>query len=298
MVARVCGGRPNNRVVARVKRMGGGFGGKETRSVFAACACAVASQKLNAPVRLSLRRDVDMCTSGARHPFVAKYTAAARPSADGGAPKLAVLDVQLYSNGGAFLDLSGPVMDRALLHVDNVYHWPSFRARGVVCKTHTPPNTAFRGFGGPQGMLVTEAIMGAPRDRAAASTATCCARPTSTPTARRCRSGRSSTGRSGTAGRAASARVPRAWAELTAEAEVAKRRAEVDAFNKEHKWRKRGLARLPTKYGINFTAKFMNQGGALVHLYTDGTVLMTHGGTEMGQGLHTKVARWRRAPSA
>ena len=221
---------------------------------------------------------------------MAKYTAAARPSADGGAPKLAVLDVQLYSNGGAFLDLSGPVMDRALLHVDNVYHWPSFRARGVVCKTHTPPNTAFRGFGGPQGMLVTEAIMGHLAtalgvDGDVLREANLYADGATVPF------GQKLDGKVGNGGSGGEWRVPRAWAELTAEAEVAKRRAEVDAFNKEHKWRKRGLARLPTKYGINFTAKFMNQGGALVHLYTDGTILVTHGGTEMGQGLHTKVAQ-------
>lgn len=141
LAARVCG-LPANRVVCRVKRMGGGFGGKETRNVFASCAAAVAAHLSGRSVHLALHRDVDMSTSGGRHPFYAKYKAAATPAgADGSPPKLAALDVQLYSNGGAMLDLSGPVLDRALLHVDNVYAWPSLRARGVVCKTHTPPNT-------------------------------------------------------------------------------------------------------------------------------------------------------------
>jgi len=282
MAARVCG-LPANRVVCRVKRMGGGFGGKETRNVFASCAAAVAAHLSGRAVHLPLHRDVDMSTSGGRHPFYAKYMAAATPAgADGTPPKLAALDVQMFSNGGAMLDLSGPVLDRALLHVDNVYVWPSFRARGIVCKTHTPPNTAFRGFGGPQGMMITEEVM----DHLAAVT-----------------------GVDGNALRLANMypdgyktpfgqvleksewRVPRAWLELSADAKVAEREAAVEAFNREHKWRKRGMAMLPTKYGINFTAKFMNQGGALVHLYTDGTILVTHGGTEMGQGLHTKVAQ-------
>eukprot|EP00965_Chrysotila_dentata_P245618 6206664-Pleurochrysis_carterae.AAC.2 len=263
--------------------MGGGFGGKETRSVFASCAVAVAAHKLNAPVRLSLTRDVDMGSTGGRHAFLIKYKAAALPlSATGGTPKLAALDVKLYSNGGACLDLSGPVLDRAILHVDNCYKWPSLRAWGIVCRTAQPPHTAFRGFGGPQGMIATEAIV----EHLA-----------------------SALGVSAHAIRDANMykpnelthfgqplpegewRVPRAWADLQQRVDVAAARADADAFNKTNKWRKRGVAIVPTKYGINFTAKFMNQGGALVHLYTDGTVLVTHGGTEMGQGLHTKVAQ-------
>jgi len=180
------------------------------------------------------------------------------------------------------LDLSGPVLDRALLHVDNVYGWPSFRARGIVCKTHTPPNTAFRGFGGPQGMMITEEIifhlaaaLGVHEDTL--RLANLYPDHALTPF--------------GQTLEPDEWRVPRAWAELTVDARVAERQAAIDEFNASHTWRKRGLAMLPTKYGINFTAKFMNQGGALVHLYTDGTVLVTHGGTEMGQGLHTKIAQ-------
>ena len=281
MASRVTG-VPCHKIVAKTKRMGGGFGGKETRSVFVTCAAAVAAHVLRKPVRLSLRRDVDMGTSGGRHPFIAQYTAAARPGANGGPPTLAALDVQLYSNGGAMLDLSGPVMDRALLHVDNCYKWPAFRARGVVCKTHTPPNTAFRGFGGPQGMLITEHIM----EHLAAATGA----PAAALREHNMYKPRDEVPY-GQIVEEDEWRVPRAWRELRADATYDARKAEVDAFNAANRWRKRGLALIPTKFGINFTAKFMNQGGALVHLYTDGSILISHGGTEMGQGLHTKVCQ-------
>ncbi|EOD25420.1 hypothetical protein EMIHUDRAFT_469173 [Emiliania huxleyi CCMP1516] len=254
---------------------------KETRTAFLGAVCAAAAYKVNAPVRLALRRDVDMGTTGGRHPFVVKYTAAARRDGEG-VPKLAALKAQLYSNGGAFLDLSGPVMDRALLHLDNCYRWPAFSARGVVCRTHTPPNTAFRGFGGPQGLIACEHILEhlatelrVPPD--ALREANMYAEGDALPF--------------GQVLCAGEWRVPRAWRELREGAEVEARREAAAAFNAAHRWRKRGVAMLPTKFGINFTAKFMNQGGALVHVYTDGTVLITHGGTEMGQGLHTKVCQ-------
>jgi len=280
LICRVLG-LPAAKVVAKCRRMGGGFGGKETRTVFPAAAAAAAAHALNLPVRLCLRRDVDMGMSGGRHPFVAKYTAAARPDTGEG-PKLAAFKVQLYSNGGATLDLSGPVMDRALLHVDGCYKWPAFSARGIVCRTHTPPNTAFRGFGGPQGQLVVEAVL--------EHLASALAIPVDTLRA----SNWYKEGDAlpfGTVLQPGEWRVPLAYTQLQQQADVAGRRAAIDKFNATHTWRKRGLALLPTKFGINFTAKFMNQGGALVHVYTDGTVLITHGGTEMGQGLHTKVCQ-------
>ena len=138
-----------------MKRMGGGFGGKETRSVFVALCAAVAAHKCNAPVKICLDRDVDMSITGTRHPFVCQYTAAASKTTG----KLAFLDCQLYSDGGCSLDLSGPIMDRALFHIDNVYKWPVLSVQGVVCKTNLPSNTAFRGFGGPQAMVFTETIL-------------------------------------------------------------------------------------------------------------------------------------------
>jgi len=194
------------------------------------------------------------------------------------------MDVQLYSNGGSGLDLSGPVMDRALLHVDGCYHWPHFRAKGIVCKTNQPPHTAFRGFGGPQGIVVVETVM----DHLATEMGV-------SPVQLR-QNNFYSSGDVITFGTAWDDEknifnVPAVWNQVLNKADVTTRRAAVDAFNAANRHKKRGLAVVPTKFGINFTAKFMNQGGALVHVYTDGTVYVSHGGTEMGQGLNTKVAQ-------
>ena len=128
--------------------MGGGFGGKETRSVFASCAASVAAKRTGRPVRITLPRDVDMSITGTRHAFKTIYTASAVMTEDGA--KIVALDVKLYNNGGSGLDLSGPVADRALFHVDNCYYIPNMRAEVCVAKTCQPPHTAYRGFGGPQ----------------------------------------------------------------------------------------------------------------------------------------------------
>ena len=141
-------GTPAAKVVVRMKRMGGGFGGKETRSVFASCAASVAAKRTGRPVRITLPRDVDMSITGTRHAFKTIYTASAVMTEDGA--KIVALDVKLYNNGGSGLDLSGPVADRALFHVDNCYYIPNIRAEVCVAKTCQPPHTAYRGFGGPQ----------------------------------------------------------------------------------------------------------------------------------------------------
>jgi xanthine dehydrogenase/oxidase len=275
-------GMKASRVVCRVKRMGGGFGGKETRSVWASCAAAVAAKRSCRPVRLTLPRDVDMQCTGQRHAFYSKYSCSAKITNDGA--QLIALDLVLYSNGGWALDLSGAVMDRALFHVDNCYKFPNFRCEGIPCKTAQAPHTAFRGFGGPQGMAVTEHIMGhlsivcgVPGDKLR-------------------RMNMYKVGDAVPFGmiigqNAGKWNVPIMYDRLYDELDVAQRRRDIDEFNVKHKWIKRGLSLTPTKFGIAYTAKFMNQGGALVHLYTDGTVLVSHGGTEMGQGLHTKVCQ-------
>jgi len=269
-------GVDKNRVVCKMKRMGGGFGGKETRSVFLAMACAVAARKLNKPVRISLDRDQDMCITGQRHPFLAKYKVGF--TAEG---KITAADVRLYSNGGFSLDLSRPVLERALFHTENSYAIPNFRVRGLVCRTNLPTNTAFRGFGGPQGMMASEAFM----DDVARKL-----------------------GKHGDDIRKLNLYATRGavtpygqplvdcftremWSELEVSADYHARRAAVDAFNAANKWIKRGIAFMPVKFGMSFTAKFMNQASALVHLLTDGSVLVSHGGTEMGQGLHTKMSQ-------
>mmetsp|Transcript_3556 Transcript_3556/g.4461 ORF Transcript_3556/g.4461 Transcript_3556/m.4461 type:complete len:1478 (+) Transcript_3556:68-4501(+) len=268
-------GMAANKVVCRMKRMGGGFGGKETRSVFVALVAAVAVRKHNQPVKICLDRDVDMSITGTRHPFLCKYKAIA--SKEG---KLKSLTAQLYSNGGCSLDLSGPIMDRALFHIDNVYKWPHLSVKGVVCRTHIPSNTAFRGFGGPQAILFTETIM----DHLATASGI-------DPLEFR----RNNLYKEGETTHfdqpLVNWNIPRCIDEVFESADVATRLKDIATFNTENRFRKRGLSLVPTKFGISFTAKFMNQGGALVHVHIDGSVLVTHGGTEMGQGLHTKVCQ-------
>jgi len=270
-------GVPNNKIVCKVKRMGGGFGGKETRSVFVSCAAAFAAQRLNRPVSIMLDRDHDFRSTGQRHAFVGKYRAAA--SKDG---TLLALDVDVFSNGGWSADLSMAVMDRALFHADNSYKFKTLRAQGYICKTNSQSNTAFRGFGGPQGMAITEAAMehlgtalGMNPDML-----------------RKRNLYRNGSDLTHYGQRLRFCYMRRMWDEIEKETNLSFRIAQIRAFNKSHRWRKRGVAIVPTKFGISFTAKFMNQAGALVHVYAaDGTVLVSHGGTEMGQGLHTKMCQ-------
>lgn len=147
-------GVPRNRVTVKVKRMGGGFGGKETRSIPICCAVAVAAQKLGKPVRISLDRDMDMCTTGQRHPFLAKYKVGFKN--DG---TIVALDIELFNNGGWSTDLSESVMEKAILHINNAYAIPNVRAVGSICKTNLSSNTAYRGFGAPQAMFICQTYM-------------------------------------------------------------------------------------------------------------------------------------------
>ena len=265
---------PSSKVVVCMKRMGGGFGGKETRNVFSSCAASVAAKISNRPVRLTLGRDVDMSITGGRHAFLAKYEASAviRKSEE---VKLKCLKVQLFNNAGSAFDLSGPVLDRALFHVDNSYFWPELHSVGIPCKTVQPPHTAFRGFGGPQGLATCEHIIDHLADVCQVSGD------------QLRRDNLYSSGQSTPFGMilgenfAGQWNIPTMWDKLYNELKIPERRSIVNKFNQKNKWVKRGIAITPTKFGIAFTAKFMNQGGALVHVYTDGTVLVSHGGTEM-----------------
>jgi xanthine dehydrogenase/oxidase len=270
-----------NHVVCRVKRIGGGFGGKETRSLVFTTPTAVAAHALGIPVRINIDRDVDMQVSGQRHAFHGKYRAGCTLSG-----KLKFLDVALYSNAGFSFDLSEPVLSRALLHVDNTYKWPALHATGQLCRTNQPSHTAFRGFGGPQGMYVTETVIehlsSALRERNVANASSFWLRSNNF----------YATGDETHFGEVIEQfNVPEAWERILRTAEVERREAEIELFNTQHKWKKRALSIIPTKYGINYTAKFMNQAGALVHIYSDGTVLVSHGGMEMGQGVHTKMCQ-------
>lgn len=266
-------GIPMHKVVCRTKRIGGGFGGKETRAIGINAAAAVAAFNLKRPVRICLDRDEDMATTGHRHPFLGQYRAAC--SSDG---KIVAAEITMYSNGGNSLDLSEAVMERAVFHADNCYDIANIRIRGRVCKTNTTSNTAFRGFGGPQGMMIVEAMI----DDVARNI-------DMEPEILRRNHLYKENDITPFGMRLSSFKVPECWAFL--EDSLADRRMKVKLFNSQHKWKKRGLAAIPTKFGISFTATVFNQAGALIHIYTDGTVLVTHGGVEMGQGLHTKIAQ-------
>uniref|UniRef100_A0A7N0RHR8 xanthine dehydrogenase n=1 Tax=Kalanchoe fedtschenkoi TaxID=63787 RepID=A0A7N0RHR8_KALFE len=266
---------PMSKVVCKAKRIGGGFGGKETRSALICGAAAIPSYILNQPVKLILDRDTDMMVTGQRHSFLGKYKVGF--TKDG---KVLALDLEIYNNGGNTIDLSHAVLERAMFHSDNLYEIPNIRIRGAVCFTNFPSNTAFRGFGGPQGMIICEnwiqriatVLNKSPEEIRELNF-----------------QGEGSVLHYGQVLKHCT--LPRIWEELKSSSQFVKAREEVNQFNRTHRWRKRGLAMIPTKFGIAFTLKHMNQAGALVQVYTDGTVLVTHGGVEMGQGLHTKVAQ-------
>ncbi|XP_061780151.1 xanthine dehydrogenase/oxidase [Nerophis lumbriciformis] len=268
-------GIPANRVAVRVKRMGGGFGGKESRSTLLSTVVAVAAHKLQRPVRCMLDRDEDMLITGGRHPFYGKYKVGFLKSG-----KIVALDVSYYSNAGNSLDLSLSIMERALFHMENSYSIPNVRGRGFLCRTNLSSNTAFRGFGGPQGMLVAESWI------------TDVAQSLGVPTDKVRRLNLYKEGDSTPYNQVLEQiTLDRCWDECLSRSGYQERRAAVELYNKQNRWTKRGLAIVPTKFGISFTALFLNQAGALVHIYTDGSVLLTHGGTEMGQGLHTKMVQ-------
>ncbi|KFY41660.1 hypothetical protein V494_02858 [Pseudogymnoascus sp. VKM F-4513 (FW-928)] len=271
-IAQVCN-VANNKVVCRVKRLGGGFGGKETRSVQLSSIMALAAKKTGRPVRCMLNRDEDMMTSGQRHPFLTKWKIAI--NSDG---KLQALDAEVVCNGGWTQDLSGAVCERALSHIDGCYAIPNVHVRGRIAKTNTMSNSAFRGFGGPQGLFVAETYIEEAADRLGIP-------------AEKLREINMYKPMEITHFNQALQdwHVPMMYDQVRKSSKYEERRVAVDEFNKTHKWRKRGLAIVPTKFGISFTALFLNQAGALVHIYHDGSVLLAHGGTEMGQGLHTKM---------
>ncbi|XP_055492323.1 LOW QUALITY PROTEIN: xanthine dehydrogenase/oxidase-like [Leucoraja erinacea] len=268
-------GVPANRIVCRVKRLGGGFGGKASRSTLLATVVAVAAHKTKCPVRCALSRDVDMLVTGGRNPFLGRYKVGFLKSG-----KIVAVDLTLYCNAGNSLDLSSSILTVALFHMSNAYNIPNIRGVGHVCKTNLPSNTAFRGFGGPQGMLIAETWMdavirksGLPADQVR----------------------RLNLYKEGDithfSQKMEDVNIGKCWDECVESSSYHSRRKAVDEFNRQHRWKKRGLALIPTMFGISFSQTFFNQAAALVHIYTDGSVLLTHGGTEMGQGLHTKMVQ-------
>jgi xanthine dehydrogenase large subunit len=267
-------GRGSHEVTVQCLRMGGGFGGKEMQPHGYAAIAALGATLTGRPVRLRLNRTQDMTMTGKRHGFHAVWKVGF--DADG---KLRALEATLTADGGWSLDLSEPVQARALCHIDNAYWVPHIEVHGRIAKTNKTSQTAFRGFGGPQGMIVMEDILGrcAPllglsarelrrRNFYQAGHTTPYGQPVRHPE-----------------------RIERVWSQVTESGDVDRRLAGIAAFNAAHEHTKRGLAITPVKFGISFNLTAFNQAGALVHVYKDGTVLINHGGTEMGQGLHTKM---------
>ncbi|MEZ5933726.1 MAG: xanthine dehydrogenase molybdopterin binding subunit [Alphaproteobacteria bacterium] len=276
LVAKVLG-LADHAVTVDVRRMGGGFGGKETQAAGIACLAALAAAKTGRPVKLRLDRDVDMTLTGKRHGFRIDYDVAF--DAEG---RIEAIVFEQCADCGCSPDLSAAIADRAMFHADNAYYLPHARITSHRCKTNTVSNTAFRGFGGPQGMVGIERVIEAiarhlGRDPLEVR--------------RRNLYGRGERDRTPYHMKVTDNILPELIAELEASSRYAERRREVETFNAENRVLKRGLALTPVKFGISFTVSHLNQAGALLHVYTDGSIQINHGGTEMGQGLMVKVAQ-------
>jgi len=276
LVAEVLG-VPMNKIVIDMRRMGGGFGGKETQAAGPACLCAVIAHLTGRPTKMRLPRMEDMTMTGKRHPFYVEYDVGFDD--DG---LLHGIEIDLAGNCGYSPDLSGSIVDRAMFHSDNAYYLGNATINGHRCKTNLASNTAYRGFGGPQGMVAIEEIMDAVARELGKD-----------PLEVRKRNYYGKTERNVTHyyQTVEHNMLEEMTAELEASSDYAKRREDIRAFNARSPILKKGLALTPVKFGISFTASFLNQAGALVHVYTDGSIHLNHGGTEMGQGLNTKVAQ-------
>lgn len=274
LIAGVLGIRRNS-VVVEVRRMGGGFGGKETQANHTACWTALLCRATRRPVKIRLFRDDDMIMTGKRHRFLTRYKAGFT-----GNGILEAVRIELNADGGAATDLSFAILERAMLHADNSYYIANFSVTGAIWKTNLPPNTAMRGFGGPQGTAAIETVV----DRVARFLR-------KDPAEIRSRNFYGTISRNTThyGQTVENNRLPEMYDQLIRSSDYRERRNAVDEFNATHEFYKKGLALTPVKFGISFATSFLNQAGALVNIYTDGTILVNHGGTEMGQGLHSKI---------
>lgn len=278
MVAQVLG-VPSNAVTVNVRRMGGGFGGKETQGNQFAALAAVAARKLRRAVKFRPDRDDDMVATGKRHDFLVDYDVGFDDDGN-----ILAVDATYAARCGFSADLSGPVTDRALFHADNAYFYPHVKLSSQPLKTNTVSNTAFRGFGGPQGMVGGERII----EEVAYALG-------KDPLEIRKRNfyGDKDSGRNITPyhQKIEDNIIRQIVDELETSADYQARRAAIIDFNRSSRVIRKGIALTPVKFGISFTLTHLNQAGALVHIYTDGSVHLNHGGTEMGQGLYTKVAQ-------
>jgi xanthine dehydrogenase large subunit len=266
-----------NQVVVEMRRMGGGFGGKESQSAIFACIASVAAYRLNRPIKLRLDRDDDMIITGKRHGFHFEYKVGYDDEG-----LIQAVKIEMAAQAGYSADLTGPVVTRAVCHFDNAYFLSDVAIDAYSVKTNTQSNTAFRGFGGPQGSIAIEYIIDNiarqlgkdPQqvrklnfyDKQARNTT-----PYGQPVVDNV--------------------IHELVDELESSSDYYARRQQVAAFNRDNEILRKGLSLTPLKFGISFNVVHFNQAGALVHIYTDGTVLVNHGGTEMGQGLHTKISQ-------
>jgi len=266
-----------NRVTVDMRRMGGGFGGKESQAGMPAALCAVFARLTGRPVKMRLPRFEDMHMTGKRHPFHVEYDVGFDD--DG---RLLGIRFELAGNCGYSPDLSNAIIDRAMFHADNAYFLGNAQITGHRCKTHLASNTAYRGFGGPQGMLAIENVMDAiARHRGLDPLEV----------RRRNYYGKETRHVTHYHQVVEDNLLEEMTADLAASSDYQARREAIQAFNRANPVLKKGLALTPVKFGISFTSSFLNQGGALVNVYTDGSIHLNHGGTEMGQGLNTKVAQ-------
>ena len=262
-----------HKVVVRVKRAGGGFGGKESRSMAITAAVAVAARKTGKAVRCMLDREEDMVMTGARNPFLGRYKVAFDSQG-----LVQGLQVDLYNNSGWTQDVSCNVMTRAMFHSDGVYKVPNMRVRGYCCRTNTASNTAFRGYGLPQAVMIAEGWVEAIAERLGLALEEV-----------RCRNLYKEGQMTHFNQVLVDCTVSRCWEECSRMATFSRLQEQVADFNAANRWKKRGVAMTPVKLGIGRSAPYNNQGSCLINVYTDGTVLLSYGGMEMGQGLHTKM---------
>lgn len=269
-------GVPLNLVNAEVRRMGGGFGGKESQSAALACMAAVLARRTGRPVKYRMPRIDDMVQTGKRHDFWNQYDVGFDEQG-----RFLAARMQLAGMCGCTADLSDGIVDRAMFHADNGYYLNNAEITGYRCRTNTVSNTAFRGFGGPKSMVTTEAVIETIAHQLGKD-------PLDIRKLNLYQGSNNETPYGQTVDQEV---LPELIAQLEQDSDYRARRNAISQFNQHHRWQKKGLALTPVKFGISFTSKHLNQAGALVHIYVDGSILVNHGGTEMGQGLHTKIAQ-------
>ena len=268
-------GLSQHQVVCVCKRMGGGFGGKETQAAIPAVLVALVAQKTGRTARIVYSKDDDMCSTGKRHAYRVEWEVGFDLQG-----RIAGIAAKFFSNGGCSADLSLAVLERSLLHFDNAYYLPNVELIGQVCFTNLPSNTAFRGFGGPQGMIAVENIiqeiardLGLDPFQVQLRNLYGVGERNVTPYGQLVQKNH----------------LPEIMSTVAASAQYHARRQTIEAANQRDKLKLRGIAVTPMKFGISFTTKFLNQGNALVNVYTDGTIQVSTGATEMGQGVNTKI---------